>query len=239
MAASSGLLTGFSFAITASTLVLVAAEWNLSPHQQGMLVSSIPLGVVLGCFIHGPMSDRFGRRYVLMSTAALFIGGSFGSALASSLEWLMAARMAVGLALGIAGPTTGLYVGEIAPTAIRGRLLTFEAVNFGVGALMAYVISLMFESQPDGWRYMFAFLAVPSTIYGLALLPLPESPRWLAATGRHSAARRVFLRLQERDVNSCSEKRLLTAKKPEPRPGRSLSLRFIAPHWHWVSLSCS
>ena len=61
-----------------------------------------------------------------MSTAALFIGGSFGSALASSLEWLMAARMAVGLALGIAGPTTGLYVGEIAPTAIRGRLLTFE-----------------------------------------------------------------------------------------------------------------
>jgi MFS family permease len=66
---------------------------------------------------------------------------------------------------------------------------------------MAYVVSLMFESQPDGWRYMFAFLAVPSTIYGLALLPLPESPRWLAATGRRSAARRVFLRLQERDVN--------------------------------------
>jgi sugar porter (SP) family MFS transporter len=201
VAASSGLLTGFSFAITASTLVLVTAQWSLSPHQQGMLVSSIPLGVVLGCFIHGPMSDRFGRRYVLMSTAALFIGGSFGSALASSLGWLMAARMAVGLALGIAGPTTGLYVGEIAPTAIRGRLLTFEAVNFGFGALMAYVVSLMFESQHDGWRYMFAFLAVPSTIYGLALLPLPESPRWLAAIGRRSAARRVFLRLQERDVN--------------------------------------
>jgi sugar porter (SP) family MFS transporter len=201
VAATSGLLTGFNFAITASTLVLVAAEWNLSPHQQGMLVSSIPLGVVLGCFIHGPMSDRFGRRYVLMSTAALFIGGAFGSALASSLGWLMAARMAVGLAIGIAGPTAGLYVGEIAPTAIRGRLLTFDAANFGVGALMAYVVSLMFESQPDGWRYMFAFLAVPSTIYGLALLALPESPRWLAATGRRSAARRVFLRLQERDVN--------------------------------------
>src|SRR5262249_55935761 len=73
--------------------------------------------------------------------------------------------------------------------------------NFGVGALMAYVVSLVFESQPDGWRYMFAFLAIPSTIYGLALLPLPESPRWLAATGRRSAARRVFLRLQERGLN--------------------------------------
>jgi sugar porter (SP) family MFS transporter len=201
LAATSGLLTGFTFAITASTLVLVAAEWNLNPYHQGMLVSSIPLGVVLGCFLHGPMSDRFGRRYVLMSTAALFIGGAFASALAPSLGWLMAARMAVGLAIGIAGPTTGLYIGEIAPTAIRGRLLTFDAVYFGVGVLIAYAISIVFESQPHGWRYMFAFLAAPSTIYGLALLPLPESPRWLAATGRRSAARRVFLRLHERDVN--------------------------------------
>jgi sugar porter (SP) family MFS transporter len=201
LAATSGLLTGFNFAITASTLILVAAEWNLSPHQQGMLVSSIPLGVVVGCFLHGTMSDRFGRRYVLMSTAALFIGGAFGSALAPSLGWLMSARMAVGLAIGIAGPTTGLYIAEIAPTAIRGRLLTFDAVNFGVGVLIAYTISILFESRPDGWRYMFAFLAVPSTIYGLALLPLPESPRWLAATGRRSAARRVFVRLHEQDVN--------------------------------------
>jgi sugar porter (SP) family MFS transporter len=204
LAATAGLLTGFNFAITAGTLVLVAAEWNLNPYQQGVFVSSIPLGVVLGCFIHGPMSDRFGRRYVLMSTAALFVGGAFGCALAPSLGWLAAARMAVGLAIGIAGPTTGLYIGEIAPTAIRGRLLSFDAVNFGVGVLMAYVVSLIFETQPDGWRYMFAFIAVPSTIYGLALLPLPESPRWLAATGRRSAARRVFLRLYERDVSLLS-----------------------------------
>jgi sugar porter (SP) family MFS transporter len=196
-----GLLTGFNFAISASTLILVTSEWNLNPTQQGILVSSILLGLVLGCLIHGPMSDRFGRRYVLMSTAALFVGGAFGCALAPSLGWLVIARMMVGVAIGITAPTTGIYVAEIAPTAIRGRLLSFDAVTYGVGVLMAYVVSLMFEAQPDGWRYMFAFIAVPSTIYGLALLPLPESPRWLAATGRPSAARRVFLRLNERDVN--------------------------------------
>ena len=201
LVATGGLLTGFNFAITAGTLVLVTAEWNLNPSQQGVLVSSILLGLALGCLIHGPMADRFGRRYVLMSTAALFVGGAFGCALAPSLGWLVAARMAVGLAIGITGPTTGIYVAEIAPTAIRGRLLSFDAVTYGVGVLMAYVVSLIFETQPDGWRYMFAFIAVPSTIYGLALLPLPESPRWLAATGRRSAARRVFLRLNERDVN--------------------------------------
>jgi sugar porter (SP) family MFS transporter len=201
LVAMGGMLTGFNLAITAGTLVLVTAEWNLEPRQQGIFVGSIMLGVVLGCFIHGPMSDRFGRRYVLMSTAALFVGGAFGCALAPSLGWLVAARMAAGLAVGIAGPTTGIYVAEIAPTAIRGRLLSFNAVSFGVGMLMAYVVNLIFETQPDGWRYMFAFIAVPSTIYGLALLPLPESPRWLAATGRRSAARRVFHRLHERDVS--------------------------------------
>jgi MFS family permease len=108
--------------------------------------------------------------------------------------------MVVGVAIGITAPSTGIYVAEIARTAIRGRLLSFDAVTYGVGVLMAYVVSLVFQAQPDGWRYMFAFIAVPSTIYGLALLPLPESPRWLAAIGRRSAARRVFLRLHARDV---------------------------------------
>ena len=223
LVAMGGLLTGFNLAITAGTLVLVTAEWNLEPRQQGIFVSSIMLGVVLGCFIHGPMSDRFGRRYVLMSTAALFVGGAFGCALAPSLEWLVAARMAVGLAVGVAGPTTGLYVAEIAPTAIRGRLLSFNAVSFGVGVLMAYIVSLMFETQPDGWRYMFAFIAVPSTIYGLALLPLPESPRWLAATGRRSAARRVFLRLNERDVNELAGQKETNTEEAETKAWAKLA----------------
>jgi sugar porter (SP) family MFS transporter len=201
LVATGGMLTGFNLAISASTLLLVTAEWNLDPTQQGMLVSSILVGLIFGCLIHGPMCDRFGRRYVLMSTAALFVGGAFGCALAPSLGWLVAARVAVGVAVGITAPTTGIYVAEIAPTAIRGRLLSFDAVTYGVGVLMAYVVSLVFEAQPDGWRYMFAFVAVPSTIYGLALLPLPESPRWLVAIGRRSAARRVFLRLNEHDVN--------------------------------------
>ena len=84
LVATGGMLTGFNLAISASTLLLVTAEWNLDPTQQGMLVSSILFGLIFGCLIHGPMCDRFGRRYVLMSTAALFVGGAFGCALAPS-----------------------------------------------------------------------------------------------------------------------------------------------------------
>ncbi|GAB5469987.1 MAG: hypothetical protein Kilf2KO_30170 [Rhodospirillales bacterium] len=236
LAATSGLLTGFNFAITAATLVLIAEAWSLSALEQGLLASCLVLGLALGSFAAGALSDRFGRRYLLMSTAALFVAGAFGSALAPSLVWLLAARAAVGLAIGIASPTTGIYVAEIAPTAIRGRLLSFEAVTYGLGAILAYCIGLVFEAVPDGWRFMFAFIAIPSTIYGLALLPLPESPRWLAANGRTNAARRVLARLDEPDVEAVV-KGLATPKEAERQGGWSqLATREHRPIL-WVGLA--
>jgi sugar porter (SP) family MFS transporter len=196
-----GLLIGFNFAVTALTLVLIAKSWSLSPLEQGMIPSALVLGLAAGSFLAGSLSDRFGRRYVLMSTAALFVAGAFGSAIAPSFYWLLVGRAVTGFAIGIASPTTGIYVAEIAPTAIRGRLLSFEAVTYGIGAILAYCVGLTFDPTADGWRYMFAFIAVPSTIYGLVLLPLPESPRWLAANGRMRAARRVLARLDEPDID--------------------------------------
>lgn len=197
-----GLLTGFNFAATAITLVLIAKNWNLSPLAQGAVASAIVLGLAAGSFIAGSLSDRFGRRYVLMSTSALFVAGAFISAVAFSLPVLLAGRAMVGLAIGIASPTTGVYVAEIAPMAIRGRLLSFEAVTYGVGAILAYCVGLVFEPTAESWRYIFATIALPSTLYGLVLLPLPESPRWLAANGRPVAARRVLRRLNETDVEA-------------------------------------
>jgi sugar porter (SP) family MFS transporter len=205
MAATGGLLTGFNLAITAGALVLITAEWGLDTLAQGTLVSSIIVGLFVGSVLAGPMADRFGRRYVLMSTAALFIAGAFGCALSQSFEWLLLARFGVGVAIGIMAPTNGIYVAEIAPPEIRGRLLSFDAVTYAIGLLAAYAVSLLFEAQPDGWRYMFAVIAVPSAVYGLALLPLPESPRWLVSTGRRSAARRMLGRLEEADPDTLIE----------------------------------
>src|SRR5262249_39407568 len=78
---------------------------------------------------------------------------------------------------------------------IRGRLLSLDAVAYAVGALLAYIIGLALESEPNGWRYMFGFIALPSTFYGLGLLPLPESPRWLASVKQYKAALRSLARL--------------------------------------------
>jgi sugar porter (SP) family MFS transporter len=107
----------------------------------------------------------------------------------------LVARVAAGVAIGLTGPTAGLYVSEMAPAAIRGRLVSLNELAYGVGVILAYWVGILLQDDFRGWRLMFGLIAIPSAIYGLALLPLPESPRWLAAAGRLSEARRSLLRL--------------------------------------------
>jgi sugar porter (SP) family MFS transporter len=212
------VVTGYNFGITGVTLVLIGHEWDLNALEKGALASALVVGLAVGSFLAGPLSDRFGRRYALMSVAALFVASAFGAALAPSLSWLLVARVAAGLGIGLIGPTAALYIAEVAPAAIRGRLLSFDALAFAVGVILAYWIGLLLQDDSNGWRLMFGFIALPSTIYGLALLPLPESPRWLAAAGRLSEARRSLLRLVgvETDREGEADRQLaaITADQP-------------------------
>jgi sugar porter (SP) family MFS transporter len=195
------LLAGYNLAITAVTLVLIADEWKLGALEQGLLAGTLVAGLTVGVFTAGPLSDRFGRRYVLMSTAALFVVSGLGAAIAPSLVWLLLARAAAGFAIGVSAPTSGVFVAEVAPPSIRGRLLSFSAVAYALGTVLAYGVGVALVHHVAGWRYMFGLVALPATIYGLALLPLPESPRWLAASGRMQAARRSLRRLVGDDAD--------------------------------------
>jgi sugar porter (SP) family MFS transporter len=228
------VITGYNFGITAVTLVLLDQEWNLDAFELGALASSLLVGVAVGSFVAGPLSDRFGRRYVLMSIAALFVASAFGAALSPSLGWLLAARAATGFAIGVIGPTAALYIAEVAPASIRGRLLSFDALAFGVGAILAYCVGLLMQHDVQGWRSMFGFIALPSAIYGLALLPLPESPRWLAAQGRLSEARRSLLRLVEHQTDPEAEADRHLAAITSERPVSALD-QGDAPRG-WASL---
>lgn len=191
----SGVLTGYNLAITAVTLVLVNDDWNLNGFEQGLLASTVVGGGAAGASVAGLLSDRFGRRYLLMSMAALFVASGFGAALAPSLGWLIVARTVAGIAMGVSGPTAGIYVAEVAPATIRGRLLSIQLVATTLGVILAYCVGLALVNQHEGWRLMFGFIALPAAIYGLGLLPLMESPRWLVAVGQPNAARRSLQRL--------------------------------------------
>lgn len=191
----SGVLSGYNLAIVAVTLVLIDDDWDINGFQQGLLASTVVAGGMAGSAVAGLLSDRFGRRYLLMSMAALFVASGFGAALAPSFGWLIIARAAAGFAMGVSTPTAGIYIAEVAPASIRGRMLSIQLVANTVGAMLAYTVALAVVDHPSGWRLMFGFIALPALIYGVALLPLIESPRWLVSVGQPNAARRSLRRL--------------------------------------------
>ncbi|MCB2228201.1 MAG: sugar porter family MFS transporter [Desulfarculaceae bacterium] len=192
VAGTGALIIGYNVGIIAGAVVLLTKEWGLSNLEQGVLVSSLSAGLFIGQIMAGKASDLFGRRYLLMSTAALFVAGAFGSALAHTLPVLIGARFLIGLTMGVAAVASYVYISEIAPPEIRGRLLTLSQATLAVGILLSYLAALVFETLPDGWRYMFAAAAAPSAVFGLGLLFLPESPRWLYSRGRRSASLRML-----------------------------------------------
>lgn len=216
VAAGGGFLIGYNFAIIAGALVFITNQWHLNAVEQGVLVSSIIVGLLGGTLVSGKASDIFGRRYLLMSTAALLVAGSFGCALAPSYLYLVAARVASGFAMGLTTIAAAVYVAEISPPEIRGKLLTLDQVTLAVGIIAAYFTNLIFEPVENGWRYMFAVIAVPSAIYGFGLLFLPESPRWLISRHRHSASCRMLRRLGVHDPESVvDELRRCESVEPE------------------------
>ncbi len=216
VAAGGGVLIGYNFAVIAGALVFVTALWNLSSVQQGVVVSSLVVGLLAGTLVSGKASDIFGRRYLMMSTAALLVAGSFGCALAPSYHYLVAARVVTGFALGLTTTAAAVYVAEISPPEIRGKLLTLDQVTIAVGIIAAYFTNLIFEPVANGWRYMFALNAVPSVIYGLGLLFLPESPRWLVSQHRNSASCRMLRRLGVREPEQLINE-LLKGEGEEPK----------------------
>lgn len=214
----SGVLAGYNLAITAVTLVLINDEWELGGFEQGLLASAVVAGGAAGASVAGLLSDRFGRRYTLMSMAALFVATGFGAALAPSLVWLIVARAAAGFAIGVSTPTAGIYVAEVAPASIRGRLVSIQLIANTLGVILAYCVGLALVNENSGWRLMFGFIAVPAAIYGLALLPLMESPRWLIAVGQPNAARRSLRRLFGSEADRELEE--ITAEREGPDPDR-------------------
>ena len=162
----SGVLAGYNLAITAVTLVLITDDWELSGFEQGLLASAVVTGGAAGASIAGFLSDRFGRRYVLMSMAALFVASGFGAALAPSLG-LADRRPRRRRVRHRCVDSDGWYLrGEIAPAAIRGRLVSIQLVANTLGVMLAYCVGLVLVNAPTGWRLMFGLMALPTAIYG-------------------------------------------------------------------------
>ncbi|RZK78207.1 MAG: MFS transporter [Pedobacter sp.] len=201
VASLGGLLFGFDMAVISGVLPFVRKQFDLTALQEGWFVSSALVGCIAGVAFSGDLSDRIGRKKMLFLAALLFLISAIGCALVSDFNWLIAARLTGGIGVGIASIVVPLYLSEIAPANIRGRLVTCYQLAITVGILLAYIsnalllnysnehtsgatpslFELVFVSEV--WRGMFSVGTILAVLFLLGLFFVPESPRWLIRNG--------------------------------------------------------
>ncbi len=200
VAALGGLLFGFDTAVISGTTDALQREFALDEFGLGFAVTSALIGTIVGAFTAGPPAERLGRRRVLFALALLFLAGAVGSALATDLAAFVAFRFLGGLGVGGASVVSPLYIAEISPARLRGRLVALNQLNIVAGILVAFLSNfLIARALPAdaAWRWMLGVQAFPAAAFFALLFFIPESPRWLAKQGRADEARRVLARVGE------------------------------------------
>jgi sugar porter (SP) family MFS transporter len=191
-AALGGFVFGYQLGVISGALLFIREDFGLSDLEQGALVSVVPLGAMVGGLVAGRLADAFGRRRTLLGIAVVLIAATAFSAAAPSAGVLLMARAAVGLGVGGVSSTVPLYLSEIAPPWMRGRLVTINQLMIVSGILASYAVDLGFAGS-GSWRSMFAAGLVPAVGLLIGMLRAPESPAWLDANGHTDDARHVIL----------------------------------------------
>jgi len=196
VSALAGLLFGYDTGVISGAILFVQEDFHLSTIQEEVVVSAVLLGAMLGAAVGGRLADRFGRRNVLIQVACLFVLGALGTALAPATVWLSAGRVVVGIAIGIASFTAPLYISEISPAPIRGKLVSLNQLMITIGILVSYLADYGLAGS-RGWRWMFGLAAIPAGILLAGLLFVPESPRWYVRQLLRERAREVLAKIRK------------------------------------------
>lgn len=196
LAALAGLLFGLDIGVIAGALPFITHDFQITPHQQEWVVSSMMFGAAVGAIGSGWLSSHLGRKYSLMIGAILFVIGSLCSALAPNADILTISRILLGLAVGIASYTAPLYLSEIAPEKIRGSMISMYQLMITIGILGAYLSDTAFSYNGE-WRWMLGVITIPAILLMIGVFFLPDSPRWFAAKRRFHDAERVLMYLRD------------------------------------------
>ncbi len=188
-AAVGGLLFGFDISIITGAGPFLKLHFGLDDLRLGWAFSSLLFGCILGSVIAGWLTDLYGRKRVLLVVAMLFALTTVGTGLAPSFTIFILARFLGGLAVGGVSIVSPMYVAEVAPATLRGRLCAFYQLSITFGILVSYVINYLLRNVGDwNWRWMFISGAIPSVVFFLMILCAPETPRYLFKVGRRKEA---------------------------------------------------
>lgn len=202
VAALGGLLFGFDTAVVSGAIGFMKQHFDLNDFQVGWAVSSLIIGCIVGALSSGVLSEKFGRKRVLITAAILFIIGSVFSAVPNTFNEFIIARMIGGIGIGITSTLCPLYNAEIAPAKYRGRLVALNQLATVTGISLVYFVNLWiagFGNEAWGistaWRWMFAFGIIPGLLFLVLLFFVPESPRWLIKQGRAAESLPILVKI--------------------------------------------
>ncbi|MDZ7904272.1 MAG: sugar porter family MFS transporter [Rheinheimera sp.] len=206
IAAIGGFLFGFDSGVINGTVTALGKAFNSDAVATGFNVASVLLGCAVGALCAGPAADKYGRKPVMLLTALVFAISAWGSGDADTASAFIWYRLLGGLGIGAASVLAPAYISEVAPPAFRGRLATLQQLAIVLGLFMAFVSNYLIAAAAGGaeavfwlelpaWRWMFWMELVPSVLFLLGVLLIPESPRFLVAQGRIAEANQVFSRI--------------------------------------------
>ena len=196
IAALAGLLFGFDTGIISGALLFIQQDFALSTEMKELIVSSVLLGAMFGSLSSGQLTDRFGRRRLMLIISGLFITGTVIAALANQVYIILFGRLFIGLAIGMGSYTAPLYIAEVSPSELRGALVSLNQLAITIGILCSYMINYAFTNINGSWRWMFGIGLVPALLLSVGMIFLPESPRWLVRQNRLDKATKILQQLR-------------------------------------------
>ncbi len=201
IAAMGGLMFGFDLGIITGVIPFIQKQFHLESFMLGWVVAIFEVGCMAGTFLTAWLTDKYGRKKTLIFTAFILILTTIAVALSQNAFDLAGWRFAQGIGVGAASVLSPMYIAEIAPASIRGKLVTTNQLTIILGILLATIVSYYFgdPNNVESWRWMFGAAAIPATIFFVALFVIPESPRWLVKAHFNDKAEKVLKKIGDND----------------------------------------
>jgi SP family arabinose:H+ symporter-like MFS transporter len=215
VAALGGFLFGFDTAVISGTVSLVKNDFNLNAVSEGWFVSCALLGCIIGVSFSGKLSDKYGRKVVLVLSAILFLASALGCMLSNSFTVLIIFRLIGGLGIGVASMVSPLYISEFSPSRYRGMMVSLYQLALTIGIVLAYFSNAYLANHAadahaggitdkilgaEVWRAMLGLGAIPAAIFLVSLFMVPESPRWLLLKGNEQDAKDILIKIDGADA---------------------------------------
>lgn len=195
-AALGGFLFGYDIAVISGTIPFITEYFTLTDWWKGFIVSSLYIGCMIGAALAGRLSDRHGRKKMLILSAVAFGITSIGTGLSNTLVSFFVYRLIGGLGVGAAAMLSPMYIAEVTPANIRGRYVAINQFTIVIGILISYLVNyLLLPVGENAWRWMLIAEFVPSLLFFASMFLVPETPRWLSKNGQYDKAREVLIKI--------------------------------------------